>query len=1238
MADLLGQHLGPYELTALLGEGGMAAVYRAYQASMKRAVAVKVIKPGLVQMGDFVKRFEREAQTVASLSHPHILKVFDYGQHEDMVYLVMELQVGGSLAEQIRKGPLPLQTAAQILDQLAAALDYAHEHGIIHRDLKPQNVLLDEKGNAILTDFGLAKIINDVAVLTQSGLAMGTPAYMSPEQWQGRPLDARTDLYSLGIMLFEMLSGKLPFQADTPPTLMYMHLNEAPPPIRELRPDIPAGLEAVVDKALAKDPGQRFSSAGELASAFRAAIAAERTAAIRTRTPERPDTQLSRKTARRLDMDTIPEGTPVGSGGKRRAARLFAALVAALVVIVGAVLVVLSRGDQGSATTLSASVATGTQAVAILATPTPVPATVTTIFTPTPETRAAATNTAMVDVASISTPTSTQPSTATAAPTEKLTSTPVSASVANNMAVMFRDTFDANVLSDSWDVWAKRPVVENGSLLFKGDNAWGNGLSRGGIHENEGVLLLLQFEAGEMVLSLDSGDYNNSTFRSWGLYNDTNGWSAVSSSGRKGETFVDYGKAVEMRPGTWYYVLLFVGEHGRFSTCVWERDNPSSYRVNVSKAPEGTDWNNRTWTLTMQPYSGALIVDSYQELQVPIGFDIPGGQSPVDIASALTRSPRQAPPIILAFVPASPDPFYQVIQQGAEQAAADLGVQLVVRIPKQPDPPAQIKLIDALSDEPISALITAPIDPEQLIPSLEKAYTRGVPIITVDTSVGDGNYASGNVTFPLMHIGSPNQEGGHLACDQLAQAVGRQGKIYIQSLTPATSTSNARLKGCQDALAAYPDIRIVGVDYNGFDMGKAVLQLSNVLNREPDLAGIFTTTPFAIDEIGDSIIKAGKQDSLKLVTFDAYGSVIDKLRQGLVTFTVAQRPYDMGYLAVSYAVAKLSGVTSLPRWAVTGLNPLGSRDVDRPDLLRFLYDPGVRRAIKPLAAYTIGYVPGMAAPYFQKIGQGIGAAAQLVGANLAVQAPQQYTVDAQTTMIRAVMAGRIRSLIVAPTDPERMVPALEAVYQQGIPVISVDTFVGDGNYVDGPIKFPLAHIGTNHEMAGQIACEALAEAIGRKGLVSIMGGKQSPGAVGARVRGCQQTLAKYPAMTLMPVDNIADILPREKDLAGIVIATSPGTEGALKAISDAGKKGVIPVVAFDADTVNIENLKAGSLTLVIAQKPYDMGYLAVLAALANWRGVESVPKRIATDFVLINGQNVNDPDMLNLVYQAGAQP
>ncbi|MCC7445804.1 MAG: serine/threonine protein kinase [Anaerolineae bacterium] len=273
MTDLVGTRLGQYEVTERIGQGGMAAVYRARQPSMDRDVAIKVISTQLVGDPGFVTRFEHEARLIARLQHVHILPVYDFGREDTQLYLVMRLVEGGSLDRQLRYGPLPLPRAARLFTQIASALTYAHREGVVHRDLKPNNILLDKNGDPYLTDFGIAKIIqSDGPALTATGVAMGTPAYMAPEQWRGVGIDARTDIYALGIMLYEMLTGEQPFKGDTPFVLMYKHFDEQPPHLRAINTTLPPGIDQIVQRALAKNQEDRFASADQLADALNAVV------------------------------------------------------------------------------------------------------------------------------------------------------------------------------------------------------------------------------------------------------------------------------------------------------------------------------------------------------------------------------------------------------------------------------------------------------------------------------------------------------------------------------------------------------------------------------------------------------------------------------------------------------------------------------------------------------------------------------------------------------------------------------------------------------------------------------------------------------------------------------------------------------------------------------------------------------------------------------------------------------
>ncbi|MBN1178899.1 MAG: serine/threonine protein kinase, partial [Anaerolineae bacterium] len=266
---MIGETVGRYEIIDHLGHGGMAEVYKAYHPGLDRYVAVKVMHTFLAREKDFLERFQREAKAVAALRHPNIVQVFDFDfdQQKNFYYMVMEFLDGQSLKthleEMAERGErMSLDEAVRIVTSIGAALSYAHRRGMVHRDVKPANVMFNSDGQAILTDFGIAKMVN-VSGLTASGAMVGTPAYIAPEQGLGKAGDERADIYSLGVMLYQMVIGALPFDADTPMGIVMKHISEPLPSPRAIRPDLPPGVERVIVRSLAKDPDQRYQTVAD---------------------------------------------------------------------------------------------------------------------------------------------------------------------------------------------------------------------------------------------------------------------------------------------------------------------------------------------------------------------------------------------------------------------------------------------------------------------------------------------------------------------------------------------------------------------------------------------------------------------------------------------------------------------------------------------------------------------------------------------------------------------------------------------------------------------------------------------------------------------------------------------------------------------------------------------------------------------------------------------------------------
>ena len=341
MENLVGTTLGQYQIVQEIGRGGMAVVYKAYQPSLTRYVAIKVLPPQFSFDHDFIERFVREARGAAMLHHPNIITIHDVSEQDGIHYFVMEYLVGKTLGAVMAETPMTLPRIAYIVSQVASALDHAHSQGLIHRDVKPSNIVVDEARNdhVKLMDFGLVRAGQD-SKLTKAGMILGTPAYMSPEQAQGEEVDHCTDIYSLGVVLYHMLTGTVPFSRTTPAAVLMAHVAYEPPSIMQLNPSVPKPVEAVVLKAMAKDRRQRYQSAGQLARDLQVAITGQMPAGLKLPpvavppSSQAPTTQMPAPAVTVPPTFVTPAPSAVAAPAKGKASPLiFAGLGAAVLVV-----------------------------------------------------------------------------------------------------------------------------------------------------------------------------------------------------------------------------------------------------------------------------------------------------------------------------------------------------------------------------------------------------------------------------------------------------------------------------------------------------------------------------------------------------------------------------------------------------------------------------------------------------------------------------------------------------------------------------------------------------------------------------------------------------------------------------------------------------------------------------------------------------------------------------------------
>ena len=600
----------------------------------------------------------------------------------------------------------------------------------------------------------------------------------------------------------------------------------------------------------------------------------------------------------------------------------------------------------------------------------------------------------------------------------------------------------------------------------------------------------------------------------------------------------------------------------------------------------------------------------------------------------------------IAFVPGvNPDPFYITMSTGVYQAAADLGVNIIQQDPEEFDVTFSVPIVEALiARGDIDALVTAPNDKEQSIPVLQNAHEAGIPVLTVDTFIGDGDYANGEVTFPLSYIGSDNVRGGFIACSALADKLGEGAKIYVTNTKPGISTTDQREQGCLEAADAR-GLEVARVDYNENSADIAQAQTAAVLQANPDIVGMFATNLFGAVGAGNAIQNAGLQGAVEVALFDAGEENIQFLRDGVVSLVIAQKPSDMGYLGVAMATAYLDGVGSVPARIGTGYAVITIDNVDDPDVARFIYTSGTSDPAPALdESYNLAFVPGVNPdPFYITMSRGVYAAAERLGINVIQQDPEEFDVTFSVPIVEALIArGDIDALVTAPNDKEQSIPVLQNAHEAGIPVLTVDTFIGDGDYADGEVTFPLSYIGSDNVFGGFIACSALADQLGEGAKIYVTNTKPGISTTDQREQGCLEA-ADARGLEVARVDyneNSADIaqaqtaavLQANPDIVGMFATNLFGAVGAGNAIQNAGLQGAVEVALFDAGEENIQFLRDGVVSLVIAQKPADMGYMGVIAQVANARGVTSMPARVGTGYAVITIDNVDDPDVARFIY------
>jgi ribose transport system substrate-binding protein len=543
----------------------------------------------------------------------------------------------------------------------------------------------------------------------------------------------------------------------------------------------------------------------------------------------------------------------------------------------------------------------------------------------------------------------------------------------------------------------------------------------------------------------------------------------------------------------------------------------------------------------------------------------------------------------------------------------------------------------------MDALLLSSVDTQALLPGLQKAASAGIILITLQTGLSDQTGLA-----PFYSINTENRMGGRLACQALIQVLAASDtanektpappiKLYIQKGQPSLLDPEARVQGCEEAIAQTGDIQLAAIDSHGDDPLKANQQVLAILASTPGLSGIVCTDLVCAQAASQALANQGLTGKIKIVAFDATPEAVNLLRQGSLDFLVTPKPFAMGYVAVTMVTAALEGVTGLPSSLATGWEILTPQNLADPAISRWVYDPQSIDPQRSTAGLKIAFVAGINDPFYYTMQRGAQQAATSMGAELLSQYPTNWSAAEQAQMIESLASQNdLDALLLVPTDPLALLPTLQTVSAAGIPILALDTTLGSS-------FTPLSTFDSDDQDGGYFACRSLAQAIGGRGKIYIQSVTAGIATTDQRERGCQRALSEFPEIMLAAVNyndddpgkaqaQLTTILANHPDLAGVFCTNVLGAQAVGQYLGSQGRSGQVKVAAFDATSATQDLLRNGVIDLVVAQKPAEMGYLGMLWAAAWLDGVTDLPAQVSTGFVLLTRENMDDPAYARYFY------